>query len=356
MSLVMGIVGLPNVGKSSLFNALTKGDALVENRPFATIDPNLGVVKLVDDRLYKLSAIVKPQKITHSVVKFLDIAGLVKGASKGEGLGNKFLENIRGVDAICLVVRAFNNKEVFSVVESETADPVFEAQIVLCELIYSDLEMVENILRKLKSNDPRVELLNRLKDHLSENKLVLNFEFTEKERELLKIYSFLTDKPMIVLANTDDSPESVELLKGIEAYSKEIKASFLDMNIKLENEISFLSEEEQIEFLASVSRTETCLKKLISLTFKKLGLSTFFTAGVKEVRSWTFRIGSNAAECAGLIHTDIEKGFIKAKVAKYEDFLEFSDFKTLKKEGKLAIEGKNYLMQDGDVVLFEFNV
>lgn len=285
MSLVMGIVGLPNVGKSSLFNALTKGNALIENRPFATIEPNLGVVRLMDERLDNLQKIVQPDRVVHSLVKFLDIAGLVKGASEGEGLGNKFLSHIREVDAICLVVRAFNDKEVFSVVENEGADPVFEAEIVLCELIYADLEMVENILRKIKSNDPKVDVLNRLRSHLQENKLILNFPFTDKESYDLRVYSFLTNKPMIVLANTDDTNDSQKMLGGIREYAGKINASFMDMNIKLEEEIGRLSQDEQRELLECLGRKSTCLNQLVDLAFRKLGLSIFFTAGKQEVRS-----------------------------------------------------------------------
>lgn len=277
--MVMGIVGLPNVGKSSLFNALTKGDALVENRPFATIEPNLGVVKLLDPRLDNLASIAKPQKVIHSIVQFLDIAGLVKGASEGEGLGNKFLENIRGVDAICLVIRAFEDSDVFSV--NSSIDPVFEAEIVLCELIYSDLAMVERVIKKLKSNDPKLVTLNKLKEHLQQNKLILNYEFSDSEREDLKIYSFLTNKPLLILANVDDS-ENNPYSPKIKAYAESLNASYLEMNIKLENELTMLSDEEREELLGT---KDTCLNKLIALAFKKLRLSTFFTVGPKEVRS-----------------------------------------------------------------------
>lgn len=356
MSLIMGIVGLPNVGKSSLFNALTKGNALIENRPFATIEPNLGMVQLMDERLDALAKLIQPDKVVHSLVKFLDIAGLVKGASEGEGLGNKFLSHIREVDAICLVVRAFNDREIFSVVEKEAVDPVFEAEIVLCELIYADLEMVENILKKIKSNDGKVDVLNRLRSHLQENKLVLNFPFTEQERKDLKIYSFLTNKPMMILANTDDGDDSKKMLETIEVYATKINASFLSMNIKLEEEICRLSEEEQKEFLQLVGREGSCLNILVDLAFKKLGLNMFFTAGKQEVRSWTFRSGSTAATCAGLIHSDMEKGFIKARVIKCEDYLKFRDIVTLKKHGKIFYEGRDYLVQDGDVIHFQFNV
>lgn len=354
MSLVIGIVGLPNVGKSSLFNALTKGNALVENRPFATIEPNLGIVKLLDPRVTYISKIVNPEATTYSIVKFLDIAGLVKGASKGEGLGNKFLEHIRSVNAICLVVRAFDDSTVLSV--NNITDPIFEAEIVLCELIYSDLEMVDNILRKLKSNDSKIALLKRIKEHLENNKLVKNLELSEEEKEELKIYSFLTNKEIILLANTDDSESSKKYLAKVKEYANTINASYLELNIKLENEISELSEEEQKEFLESLGREKSCLDDLIALAFKALRLRTFFTVGKKEVRSWTFKENSYAPECAGLIHSDIERGFIKAKVIKYEDFLDCSDLKLLKQKGKISLEGKKYLMQDGDIVEFEFNI
>ncbi|AEG73830.1 GTP-binding and nucleic acid-binding protein YchF [Mycoplasma haemofelis Ohio2] len=354
MSLTMGIVGLPNVGKSSLFNALTNGNALVENRPFATIEPNLGIVKLLDPRIVKLSEIVNPERTVYSTVKFLDIAGLVKGASHGEGLGNKFLENIRSVDAICLVVRAFEDSSVLSV--NSVVDPVFEAEIVLCELVYADLDMVDNILRKLKSNDPKQDVLKRMKAHLSDNKLLKNFPLTPDEKEELKIYSFLTSKSIIILANTDDSKESEIYLEKIRSYSQSIESSFLSLNIKLENEVNALSEEDRAEFFAMTNRTQSGLDELISKAFKVLNLKTFFTVGKKEVRSWTFRNGSYAPQCAGIIHSDMERGFIKAKIIKYDDFLEFKDQKILKQEGKVSLEGKKYLMEDGDIVEFEFNI
>lgn len=351
---MMGIVGLPNVGKSSLFNALTQGDALIENRPFSTIDPNIGVVKLMDERLYLIADCIKPQKTTPSFVKFLDIAGLVKGAYKGEGLGNKFLENIRSVDAICLVVRAFNDSEIFSVLENKKADPVFEAEIILCELIYSDLEMVNNVLKKLKSNDPKIEVLSRLKKHLEDNNLVFNFSFTDEEKQVLKIYSFLTDKSIILLANTDDSAESKHLVEEARNYAKSIGASFLDMNIKFEQELSLLNEADREEFLESTGKRDSCLNLLVKESFFKLGLKVFFTAGVTEVKSWMCRINLNAAQCAGLIHSDIEKGFIKAKVIKYGDFEVYKNFADIKKLGKIHYEGRNYIVEDGDIINFEF--
>lgn len=354
MSLVMGIVGLPNVGKSSLFNALIKGEAIVENRPFSTIEPNLGVVNIPDIRLEKLSELVKPKKTTYSVVKFLDIAGLIKGASKGEGLGNKFLENIRTVDAICLVVRAFDDKNILSV--NSYVDPVFEMEIVLCELIYSDLEMVENILKKLKSNDCKVALLNKIKCHFQNNKLLTEFYLTEDEKEMLKIYSFLTNKPLIVVANVDDSESSKKYVNQIRSKTDQMGVRFFEMNIKLENELSFLSLEEKKEFLDSIGRKDSAIDQFISLSFKTLNLSTFFTVGEKEVRSWTFKNNSLAPDCAGLIHSDIQRGFIKAKVVKYEDFIEEGNFGSLKKKGKISVEGRNYVVQDGDIILFEFNI
>ncbi|XP_032746462.1 ribosome-binding ATPase YchF-like [Rattus rattus] len=285
MSLIIGIVGLPNVGKSSLFNALTKSDAVVDNRPFSTINPNLGVVKLMDDRIDSLAKLVNPKTVTHATVKFLDIAGLVKGASQGAGLGNKFLENIRGVDEICLVVRAFRNDNLISVLEGTNTDPIFEAEIVLCELIYADLDMVNNVMKKLKSNDPKMELLSRLKVHLEENNPVVNFFFADGEREMLKIYSFLTDKPMVLVANTDDSDDSKKLLKHVEEYAKKLGVSYIDVNIKLEGEIDQLPEKDMKELLEAMGRDGTCLNNLVRLTFGKLKLGTFFTVGEKEVRA-----------------------------------------------------------------------
>lgn len=350
----MGILGLPNVGKSSLFNALTREDILVDNRPFSTIEPNLGVVKLPDHRLDALTKLIKPKKTVNSVVKFLDIAGLVKGASQGAGLGNKFLENIRSVDAICLVVRAFEDNSVISV--NSSVDPVFEAEIVLCELIYSDLFMVENIMKKLKSNDPKNALLEKIRNHFRENKLLREFNLSVEERNQLKIYSFLTNKPLMILANTDDSEKSKEYLEDIKEYAKNRKATFLDLNVKFENEINSLTEEEQKEFLESLGRQESGLDKFISVSFAQLNLKTFFTAGEKEVRSWTFKANSTAPECAGLIHSDIQKGFIKVEVVKYEDFIECGGYKNARQQGKLSLEGKTYIMQDGDIVDFKFNV
>lgn len=352
MSLKIGIVGLPNVGKSSLFNALTNNDVLVANYPFATIEPNLGTVKLLDPRIDKLTEIVNPKKVTYSTIDFLDIAGLVKGASKGEGLGNKFLEHIRSVNLICLVVRCFENKEIISV--NQTIDPIFDAEIIIWELIYADIETINKTIKKLKSNDPLIGLLEKIRNHLETGKMINTLNLSDEDKQKIKNYHFLTNKLLFFLANISDGNSHVENLQKLEKYAQDMNIDLLSMNIQVELEISKLPLSEQKEYLSALNIDMTALSKLISFSFKKLGLKTFFTVGVEEVRSWTFKEGNTVQQCAGLIHTDLEKGFIKAKVTKYLDFINLPNFKDLQEAGKVMIEGKNYLTEDGDILKIEF--
>lgn len=366
MALKAGIIGLPNVGKSTLFNAITKKNILAANYPFATIDPNVGVVTVPDKRLEVLNDMYMPERLIATQYEFIDIAGLVKGASTGEGLGNKFLANIREVDAIVQVVRCFENKDIIHV--EGTIDPIRDIEIVNYELILSDLEIVENRLAKIEkkattSNDKEglyeVSLLKKLKEILSSGKMLRLKEFDEKESKLIKTYNLITNKPFIYLANvseddllTNDNP----YVNKVKEYASKEKSSVVLMCAKIESELSELDEESKKEFLKDLGIQNSGLDSLIHNTYHLLGLKTFFTVGSDEVRAWTFKNGMTAPECAGLIHTDFQKGFIKAEVMSYDDLVKYGSEIKVKEAGRARLEGKDYIMQDGDICLFRFNV
>lgn len=358
-----GIVGLPNVGKSSLFNALTKASALSANYPFATIEPNVGQVVVQDTRLDKLASVYLPKKTTYAAYQFIDIAGLVKGAASGEGLGNKFLSHIREVDAIVEVVRCFKDSNVLHVENS--VDPVRDAQIIDTELALADLEIVENRISKIekkartqKDKDAiqEVEILTKVKSAiLAETQP----DLTEDERFLVKSLNLLTLKPLIYIANISDDKEdetsNVNLAK-IKAYADVRHAKVLTVCVKLEEEVAKMNKDERIEYLEQFGFDKTGLDQIIESTYSTLNLSTYFTAGPDECRAWTFKTGSKAPDCAGIIHTDFKRGFIKAEVVAYSDFLKYGSINSAKENGALRLEGKEYLVKDGDIITFRFNV
>ena len=366
MALKAGIIGLPNVGKSTLFNAITKKNILAANYPFATIDPNVGVVTVPDKRLETLNDMYMPERLIATQYEFIDIAGLVKGASTGEGLGNKFLANIREVDAVVEVVRCFENKDIIHV--EGDIEPKRDIEIVNYELILSDLEIVEGRLLKIEkkattTNDKEglkeVAVLKKAKDILSSGKMLRLEEFNEEESKLLKTYNLITNKPFIYLANVSED----DLLNQGNKYVEEVRelaskedASVIMMCAKIESELSELDEESKKEFLNDLGIANSGLDQLIHVTYHMLGLKTFFTVGKDEVRAWTFKDGMKAPECAGIIHTDFQKGFIKAEVMSYDDLIECGSELKVKEAGKARLEGKEYVMQDGDICYFRFNV
>lgn len=366
MSLTAGIVGLPNVGKSTLFNAITKAGALAANYPFATIDPNVGIVDVPDERLNKLTEIVVPKKTVPTAFEFTDIAGIVKGASKGEGLGNKFLSHIREVDAICQVVRAFDDENITHV--SGKVDPIDDIEVINMELIFADLESIERRLPRVekmarqKDKDAMFETdtLTKIKNALEENKPVRSVSLTDDEKAVVKHLNFLTQKPIIYVANVAEDEltdlENNEYLKQVTEYAEAEGAQVVPVSAKVEEEMAVLEDEDKQEFLEALGLEESGLDKLIRQTYDLLGLATYFTAGVQEVRAWTFKKGMTAPECAGIIHTDFQKGFIRAEVMSYDDLVELGSEAAVKEAGKARLEGKEYIMKDGDVVHFRFNV
>lgn len=366
MSLTAGIVGLPNVGKSTLFNAITKKNILAANYPFATIDPNVGVVTVPDKRLEFLNNLYLPKSLVPTTYEFTDIAGLVKGASSGEGLGNKFLSHIREVDAIVEVVRCFEDKNIIHV--ENTVDPIRDIEIINVELILADLEVVENRINRIgkraqmtKDKDiiKESELLEKIKAGLLQNMPVRRLELDEEELKLIKAFNLLTQKPIIYMANVseedllDDGNKYVDMVRG---YASAEKASVITVCAKMESELAELSDDDKIEFLKDLGIEESGLDKLIYATYDLLGLATYFTAGSDECRAWTFRKGMKAPECAGIIHTDFERGFIRAEVMSFDDLEACGDEKIVKEKGKMRLEGKEYEMQDGDICFFRFNV
>ncbi len=365
MGLTAGIVGLPNVGKSTLFNAITKKNILAANYPFATIDPNVGVVIVPDKRLAKLEEMVTPENTVPTSYEFIDIAGLVKGASKGEGLGNKFLSHIRDVDAIVEVVRCFDDENITHV-EGST-DPIRDIEIINLELIFSDLEIINNRLGKIEKKAVstkdkeallEVELIKKIKDALEKNIPARRLEYTEDDEKLLKSFNLLTKKPLIYAANVSEEDintgnKYVDLVKD---YASKESSEVVVICAKIESELSELEEEEKNIFLSELGIDDSGLNKLINATYSLLGLATYFTAGPKEVKAWTFKKGMKAPACAGIIHSDFERGFIKAEVISYEDYVKYDGEKGAKENGKLRVEGKEYEMQDGDICLFRFNV
>lgn len=366
MSLTAGIVGLPNVGKSTLFNAITKKNILAANYPFATIDPNVGVVIVPDERLDFLNTLYKPKSLVPTTFEFTDIAGLVKGASLGEGLGNKFLSHIREVDAICEVVRCFENSEIIHV--ENNVDPIRDIEIIEVELILSDLEVIENRFNKIGkksalSKDKEVQkeaaILTKLKETLEKNIPIRRIELTEDEELYIKPFNLLTNKPIIYVANVSEDDLLVgdnKYVDNVREYAKKDNAEVVVVCAKIESDLSEMSVEEKNKFLNELGIKESGINQLIKSSYKLLGLKTFFTAGVDECRAWTFKTGMRAPNCAGIIHTDFERGFIKAEVMGYEDLKKYGSEKSVKEAGRMRLEGKEYIMQDGDICYFRFNV
>ena len=365
MSLKAGIVGLPNVGKSTLFNAITKQNILAANYPFATIEPNVGVVIVPDKRLDFLNELYEPASLVPTTFEFTDIAGLVAGASKGEGLGNKFLSHIREVDAIVEVVRCFDDSNITHV--TGKTNPVNDIEIINLELILSDMDIVNARLQKIEKkaettkDKEAVEEVNVLKKCLSaleQNIAQRRISFTEDELKIIKNFSLLTLKPIIYVANVseDDLIENNNYTNEVMDYAAKEGSGVIVMCAKLEADLAGLDDNEKKEFLNSVGINESGLDKLIFATYNLLGLATFFTAGKDEVRAWTFKKGAKAPDCAGIIHSDIKRGFIKAEVMSYTDLESLGDEKKVKDAGKLRIEGKDYEIQDGDICYFRFNV
>lgn len=366
MSLKAGIVGLPNVGKSTLFNAITKKNILAANYPFATIEPNVGVVIVPDSRLDYLVNLYNPKSIIPTSFEFIDIAGLVSGASKGEGLGNKFLAHIRDVDAIVEVVRCFDDENITHV-EGKT-DPIRDIEIINTELVLADYEIVNNRIDKIskkatttKDKDAIKELnvLTKSKEHLEKSIPLRNVIFNTDEIEILKNFNLITLKKVIYVANVDEITASVgdnEYSLKLKEYASNDNASVVVMSAKLESELADLNDEEKIVFLEEVGITNSGLDKLIFATYDLLGLATFFTSGKDECRAWTFKKGMKAPQCAGIIHSDFERGFIKAEVMSFNDLESAGSELKVKESGKLRLEGKDYVMQDGDIVYFRFNV
>lgn len=366
MSLKAGIVGLPNVGKSTLFNAITKKNVLAANFPFATIEPNVGVVIVPDERLDFLNEMYEPKSLVPTTYEFIDIAGLVKGAASGEGLGNKFLSHIREVDAIVEVVRCFDNAEITHV--SGNTDPLRDIDIINIELILSDMEIIDTRLGKIekkaeatKDKDALAEVavLKKIKEALLQNIPARKLEYTEDELKLIKNFNLITAKPIIYAANVDEetiaSGDNDYTLK-VKEFAKEEGSGVVVMCARMEEELASFDDEERDAFLKDMGVTNSGLDKLIFATYDLLGLATFFTSGKDEVRAWTFKKGMKAPQCAGIIHTDFEKGFIKAEVTSFEDLKTFGSDAKVKEAGKLRLEGKDYLMQDGDICYFRFNV
>ena len=366
MSLKAGIVGLPNVGKSTLFNAITKQNILAANYPFATIEPNVGTVIVPDKRVDFLTELYNPKRSIPTTFEFTDIAGLVKGASTGEGLGNKFLSHIREVDAIIEVVRCFVDPNITHV--TGIINPVDDIDIINIELVLADLEVVNNRLGKIEKKAEatkdkllisEVELLNKCKNNLEANIPLRRISFTEDEKKMLKNFSFLTYKPIIYVANVSEDDIAVgdnEYSLMVKNYAEAEGSGVIVMCTKLEAELANLEDSEKQEFLESLGMNNSGLDKLIFASYNLLGLRTFFTVGTDEVRAWTFKKGMKAPDCAGIIHSDMLRGFIRAEVMSYDDLLEYKTELKVKEAGKLRIEGKDYEMQDGDICYFRFNV
>ncbi|MEJ7479956.1 redox-regulated ATPase YchF [Staphylococcus pasteuri] len=365
MALTAGIVGLPNVGKSTLFNAITKAGALAANYPFATIDPNVGIVEVPDSRLLKLEEMVQPKKTIPTTFEFTDIAGIVKGASKGEGLGNKFLSHIREVDAICQVVRAFDDENVTHV--SGRVNPLDDIEVINMELVLADLESVEKRLPKIekmarqkdKTAEMELRILSKIKETLEEGKPVRSIEFNDEDQKWVNQAQLLTSKKMLYIANVGEDEigdEENDKVKAIRDYAAQEDSEVIVISAKIEEEIATLDDEDKEMFLEDFFIEEPGLDRLIRTTYDLLGLSTYFTAGVQEVRAWTFVQGMTAPQCAGIIHTDFERGFIRAEVTSYSDYVEHGGEHGAKEAGRQRLEGKDYIIQDGDIVHFRFNV
>ncbi|HEV8691167.1 MAG TPA: redox-regulated ATPase YchF [Ideonella sp.] len=364
MSLKCGIVGLPNVGKTTLFNALTKAGIAAENYPFCTIEPNVGVVELPDARLQALADIVKPERILPAIVEFVDIAGLVAGASKGEGLGNQFLSHIRETDAIVNVVRCFDDENVIHV--AGKVDPISDIEVIQTELCLADLATVEKSLQRYtkvakaggdKEAARLVEVLKKCDAALNEGRPVRSIDFSKEEQVVLKPLCLITAKPAMFVGNVDEHGfEGNPYLERLKDYAAKQNAPVVAICAKTESELADMSDEDKAMFLEEMGQTEPGLNRLIRAAFGLLGLQTYFTAGVKEVRAWTIHIGDTAPQAAGVIHTDFEKGFIRAQTIAYDDFVKFGGEQGAKDAGKMRAEGKEYVVKDGDVLHFLFNV
>ena len=365
MSLTAGIVGLPNVGKSTLFNAITKKNILAANYPFATIDPNVGVVTVPDKRIEVLENMYLPERTIPTTYEFTDIAGLVKGASTGEGLGNKFLSHIRQVDAIVEVVRCFDDNNIIHV--DGSVDPIRDIEVINVELVLSDLEIITSRIGKIgkkamttknKDDVKEIQLLNKIKDALEKNIPVRKLGLNDDEKKIISSFNLITLKPIIYALNVseDDIVNGNEYTNRVFEYAKNEGSEVVIISAKIESELAELDDDEKMLFLNELGITSSGLDKLIDKTYKLLGLATFFTVGSDEVRAWTFKKGMKAPECAGIIHSDFERGFIKAEVMSYDDLVREGSELKVREAGRARIEGKEYVMQDGDICHFRFNV